>query len=191
MAPNVENAQPGANQKTLHVWSKPIEQPDESQSLGGDKTTNNARPTITDAVGMIRTEDFTNVHNTPCARQGFLAGIAAGAGVGGLRFVLRGKDHPSCQCRSLARDALTIMIAGNAVKAANWAVGMFILGSTASYEYCQYLRRAERIQMKRHIEVVSENKREQARKAAEGKKEQLQLEQERMAAAQKPWYKFW
>lgn len=45
--------------------------------------------------------------------------------------------------------------------------------------------------MKRHIEVVSENKREQARKAAEGKKEQLQLEQERMAAAQKPWYKFW
>ncbi|KID98167.1 Cytochrome oxidase biogenesis protein, Cox20 subunit, partial [Metarhizium majus ARSEF 297] len=169
MAPNVENAQPGATQKTLHVWSKPIEQPDESQSLGGDKTTNNARPTIADAVGMIKTEDFTNVHNTPCARQGFLAGIAAGAGVGGLRFVLK----------------------GNAVKAANWAVGMFILGSTASYEYCQYLRRAERIQMKRHIEVVSENKREQARKAAEGKKEQLQLEQERMAAAQKPWYKFW
>lgn len=110
MAPNVENAQPGATQKTLHVWSKPIEQPDESQSLGGDKTTNNARPTIADAVGMIKTEDFTNVHNTPCARQGFLAGIAAGAGVGGLRFVLRGKEHPSFQSRSPARDALTILL---------------------------------------------------------------------------------
>lgn len=67
---------------------------------------------------------------------------------------------------------------------------MFVLGSTASYEYCQYLRRAERIQMKRHIEVVSENKRELARKAVEEKKEQIRLEQERIAA-QKPWYKFW
>lgn len=82
------------------------------------------------------------------------------------------------------------MCVGNAVKAANWAVGMFVLGSTASYEYCQYLRRAERIQMKRHIEVVSENKRELARKAAEEKQAQLRLEQERIAA-QKPWYKFW
>lgn len=80
--------------------------------------------------------------------------------------------------------------AGNAVKAANWAVGMFILGSTLSYEYCQYLRRAERIQMKRHIEVVTENKRELARKAAEEKKEQLRLEKEQWAA-QKPWYKVW
>ncbi|KHN97174.1 Cytochrome oxidase biogenesis protein, Cox20 subunit [Metarhizium album ARSEF 1941] len=168
MAPNVENAQANPNQKTLHVWSKAIEEPDESQSQGADKKANSARPTISGAVSMIKTEDFTNVHNTPCARQGFLTGIAAGTGIGGLRFVL----------------------SGNAVKAANWAVGMFILGSTASYEYCQYLRRAERIQMKRHIEVVSENRREQARKADKEKKEQMRLEQERIAA-QRPWYKFW
>ncbi|OAA45396.1 Cytochrome oxidase biogenesis protein, Cox20 subunit [Metarhizium rileyi] len=168
MAPDVENSQSNSNQKTLHVWSKPIEQPDETQGQGGGNKVNNTRPTISDAFGIIKTEDFTNVHNTPCARQGFLTGIAAGAGVGGLRFVLR----------------------GNAVKAANWAVGMFVLGSMASYEYCQYLRRAERIQMKRHIEVVSENKREQARKAAEEKKEQMQREKGRIAA-QKSWYKFW
>ncbi|OAQ66422.1 hypothetical protein VFPPC_14334 [Pochonia chlamydosporia 170] len=168
MAPNIENAQPDPNQKTLHVWSKPIEQLEQPDNQGNDKNTNNGRPTISDAVGMIKTEDFANVHNTPCARQGFLTGIATGAGFGGLRFVLK----------------------GNAVNAANWAVGMFVLGSTASYEYCQYLRRAERIQMKRHIEVVSENKRELARKAAEEKKEQIRLEQERIAA-QKPWYKFW
>lgn len=44
--------------------------------------------------------------------------------------------------------------------------------------------------MKRHIEVVTENKRELARKAAEEKKEQLRLEKEQWAA-QKPWYKVW
>ncbi|KAK2595557.1 hypothetical protein QQS21_006731 [Conoideocrella luteorostrata] len=168
MAPNIEDARQSQdpNHKTLHVWSKPIDQPDE-QGQPTDKRSN-AAPTISKAVGMIKKDDFTNIHNTPCARQGFLAGIAAGAGVGGLKFVLR----------------------GNAVKAANWAVGMFILGSTASYEYCQYLRRAERIQMKRHIEVVTESKREQARKAAEEKQQHLKLEQKRIAA-QKPWYKVW
>jgi cytochrome c oxidase assembly protein subunit 20 len=41
--------------------------------------------------------------------------------------------------------------------------------------------------MKRHIEVVSENKRQQARKSAEEKKAHIQLEE----AAQRPWYKFW
>lgn len=91
MAPNIEDAQQDPNQKTLHVWSKPVEQSDDSQAQGADKNPN-TRPTITDAVGMIKTEDFANVHNTPCARQGFLTGIAAGAGVGGLRFVLKGKN---------------------------------------------------------------------------------------------------
>ncbi|QPG93637.1 hypothetical protein C2857_001327 [Epichloe festucae Fl1] len=166
MAPNIEDTQQTQNQKTLHVWSKPIEE--SSDEVRSTATNPNGRPTVSEAVGMIKTDDFVNVHNTPCARQGFLTGIAAGAGVGGLKFVLR----------------------GNAVKAANWAVGMFILGSTLSYEYCQYLRRAERIQMKRHIEVVTGNKRELARKAAEEKKEQLRLEKGELAA-QKPWYKVW
>ncbi|KAG6013955.1 hypothetical protein E4U54_006073 [Claviceps lovelessii] len=168
MAPNIQDASQSesANEKTLHVWSKPIAQStDEVQSTA---TNPNARPTISEAVGMIKTDDFTNVHNTPCARQGFIAGIAGGAGVGGLKFVLK----------------------GNAVKAANWAVGTFILGSMVSYEYCQYLRRAERIQMKRHIEVVTENKREMARKAAEERKEQARIEMEK-AAAKRPWYKIW
>ncbi|KAG6010557.1 hypothetical protein E4U21_005910 [Claviceps maximensis] len=168
MAPNIEDAsqnQPG-NEKTLHVWSKPLAQStDEVQPTAPNP---NARPTISEAVGMIKTDDFANVHNTPCARQGFITGIAAGAGVGGLKFVLR----------------------GNVPKAANWAVGTFILGSMVSYEYCQYLRRAERIQMKRHIEVVTENKREMARKLAEQRKEQSRLETEE-AAARKPWYKVW
>ncbi|KAG6035968.1 hypothetical protein E4U41_005854 [Claviceps citrina] len=169
MAPNIQDAQQAqtANQKTLHVWSKPIEQsPDDAQSTA---TNPHASPTISGAIGMIKTDDFTNVHNTPCARQGFIAGIAAGAGAGGLKFVLR----------------------GNAIKAANWAVGVFILGSTLSYEYCQYLRRAERLQMKRHIEIVTENKRELARKAAQQREKQSRLVETEKAAAQKPWYKVW
>lgn len=40
---------------------------------------------------MIKKDDFTNVANTPCARQGFLTGIASGAGVGGLKFVINGE----------------------------------------------------------------------------------------------------
>ncbi|PNY28863.1 Cytochrome c oxidase protein 20, mitochondrial [Tolypocladium capitatum] len=184
MAPNSENEAPGPGQQTLHVWSKPADQQDGARLSTGQRQqdgrgTPNARPTIADAVSMIKKEDFANVASTPCARQGFLAGIASGAGLGGLKFVLQGAPIRTSLNRS-----------GNATKAANWAVGIFVLGSMASYEYCQYQRRSERLQMKRHIEVVSEKRREQARKAAEDKREQPRLEQGRQAA-QKPWYRPW
>ncbi|KAH7155140.1 hypothetical protein B0J13DRAFT_604186 [Dactylonectria estremocensis] len=175
MAPNQEDgppepqsqlqpqSQPG--DKTLHVWSKPIE--DGSATVNGAANPN-SRPTITEAMGMIKKDDFLTVANSPCARQGFITGIASGAGLGGLKFVVQ----------------------GNATKAANWAVGFFVLGSMASYEYCQYLRRVERRMMKRQIEVVSENRREQAQKLMEARKEHQRLEAERKAAA-RPWYKLW
>jgi len=83
-----------------------------------------------------------------------------------------------------------VLRTGNITKATNWAVGMFLLGSVASYEYCQYLRRAERIQMKRHIEVVTENKRDQAKRIAEAREQHKKLEEERRAA-ERPWYKVW
>lgn len=44
--------------------------------------------------------------------------------------------------------------------------------------------------MKRQIEVVSETRREQAKKLMDAKREHLRLEAERKAA-EKPWYKFW
>ncbi|KAM0426905.1 hypothetical protein ACHAPT_007803 [Fusarium lateritium] len=170
MASNQDDGQPNPGDKTLHVWSKPIEQNEVTASgeNGATPTTTNSRPTLSEAVSMIKKDDFANVANTPCARQGFITGIASGAGIGGLRFVLR----------------------GNATKAANWAVGVFVLGSMASYEWCQYLRREERRQMKRHIEVVSENRREQAKKIAEARQEHAKLEAEKKAA-ERPWYKFW
>ncbi|KAF5601507.1 Cox20 FAM36A [Fusarium pseudocircinatum] len=169
MASNPQEGQPMPGDKTLHVWSKPIEQ-NEATTVNGEHgaTPTNNRPTISEAVSMIKKDDFANVANTPCARQGFITGIASGAGIGGLRFVLK----------------------GNPGSAANWAVGMFVLGSMASYEWCQYLRREERRQMKRHIEVVSENRREQARKIQEARHEHDKLEAEKKAAV-KPWYKVW
>ncbi|KAF5678945.1 Cox20 FAM36A [Fusarium denticulatum] len=167
MASNPQEGQPMPGDKTLHVWSKPIEQ-NEATTVNGDHgaTPTNNRPTISEAVSMIKKDDFANVANTPCARQGFITGIASGAGIGGLRSE------------------------GNPGSAANWAVGMFVLGSMASYEWCQYLRREERRQMKRHIEVVSENRREQARKIQEARREHDKLEAEKKAAV-KPWYKVW
>ncbi|KAF4449761.1 Cytochrome c oxidase protein 20, mitochondrial [Fusarium austroafricanum] len=172
MASNPQDGQPGPGDKTLHVWSKPIEQNEAAAGTGenGATSTNN-RPTISEAVSMIKKDDFANVANTPCARQGFITGIASGAGVGGLRTRAKGSS-------------------GNPGNAANWAVGIFVLGSMASYEWCQYLRREERRQMKRHIEVVSENRREQARKIQEARREHDKLEAEKKLT-EKPWYKVW
>ncbi|KAI5467078.1 hypothetical protein BGZ63DRAFT_346105 [Mariannaea sp. PMI_226] len=173
MAPTPEDEQPlpsasaqpqlGPGDKTLHVWSKPVQEGDSPSAQNP-----NERPTISGAVSMIKKEDFANIASTPCARQGFLTGIASGAGLGGLHFVVR----------------------GNAIRAANWAVGFFVIGSMGSYEWCQYLRRCERRQMKRQIEIVAENRREEAKKRMEKKKEELRLEAERKAA-EKPWYKVW
>jgi cytochrome c oxidase assembly protein subunit 20 len=70
------------NQKTLNVWSKPIDEQDAANP--------HRHPTIADAVSTIKMDDFANVANTPCARNGLLTGIASGFGVGGLRFILSG-----------------------------------------------------------------------------------------------------
>lgn len=85
---------------------------------------------------------------------------------------------------------MELLLVGGIQKSANWAVGFFLLGSIASYEYCQYKRRAERISMKRHIEVVSQNQRQKAKEDAEKKAEKERQELERKAA-EKRWYKFW
>lgn len=104
MASNPGDGQPQPGQKTLHVWSKPIEGGEDAAKDGA--TSSSQRPTISDAVSMIKTEDFTNIPNTPCARQGLLTGIATGAGVGGLRFVVKGSHNAAVRpvlCSRLTR----------------------------------------------------------------------------------------
>ncbi|KAF4585903.1 Cytochrome c oxidase protein 20, mitochondrial [Ophiocordyceps camponoti-floridani] len=126
------------------------------------------QPTISEAVATISKEDFLTIASKPCAREGLLTGIATGSLAGGLKFLLH----------------------GNVPKAANWAVGIFLVGSTASYEYCQFRRRAQRRAMVRQIEVVNDHRREVARKAVEEKRARRTEEEER-AQAQKSWYRFW
>ncbi|KAG6193423.1 hypothetical protein E4U46_001882 [Claviceps purpurea] len=157
---------PGGGEKTLQVWSEPIGvSTDEGQPTATKPV---AVPSLSEVVGSLKKDDFTDLYKTPCARQGTLTGIAVGAGAGGLRFVLK----------------------ADAVKAANMAVGVFVLGSVLSYEYCQYLRRVERKNVQRTIEIVNGRSRELAKKAAEEKEAQSRLEMEKVAA-QKPWYKIW
>jgi cytochrome c oxidase assembly protein subunit 20 len=94
MAPTNDNERPNPNEKVLHVWSKPIEEGDHVPGNQGlDKNpdgTPNSQSAFSEAVSMIKKEDFTNIANTPCARQGLLTGIGAGAGFGGLKFVIQG-----------------------------------------------------------------------------------------------------
>jgi cytochrome c oxidase assembly protein subunit 20 len=169
MAGNSQDGQPGPNEKTLHVWGKPLEH--ESITDGSAPLVPTNRPSLSEVVSSLGKDDFMNVPNKPCSREGLMTGIATGAGIGGLRFVVNGK----------------------AKSAANWAVGFFILASTVSYEYCQYRRRAERNSMKRSIEIVHEKKREHAAEEKAEKLRQAQLQEQAQAqkAAQKSWYKFW
>ncbi|KAJ6786468.1 hypothetical protein PWT90_06506 [Aphanocladium album] len=146
------------------AWSTPLQAADDPDNKTGSKQ----RPTISDAVASIKTEDFANVASTPCSRNGFLTGIVTGAAAGGLKIILR----------------------ANWASAANWAVGMFVMSATASYEYCQYNRRTEKRNMKRAVEVHAENQRLQAQKMAEKRELARKLEEERKAAERR-WYKFW
>lgn len=91
MAPTNDNERPNTNEKVLHVWSKPIAEGDQvPESAKNPDGTPTSQTAFSAAVSMIKKEDFANIANTPCARQGLLTGIGAGAGLGGLKFVLQG-----------------------------------------------------------------------------------------------------
>lgn len=91
MAPTNDNERPNPNEKVLHVWSKPIAEGDQvPESAKNPDGTPASQTAFSAAVSMIKKEDFTNIANTPCARQGLLTGIGAGAGLGGLKFVIQG-----------------------------------------------------------------------------------------------------
>ncbi|KAK0609918.1 hypothetical protein B0T17DRAFT_501136, partial [Bombardia bombarda] len=129
---------------------------------------------LTEVVQTIKPADFLTVHQTPCARQGFLTGIGGGAAVGALRWVM-GMPIP---------------------RAANWGVGVGALSALVQYEYCQYLRRQEREKMKRVVEVYD---RKQAESRAQ-EEEMRRRERRRIAEAEaaererragRGWWRFW
>jgi cytochrome c oxidase assembly protein subunit 20 len=81
-------------------------------------------------------------------------------------------------------------------KAANWAVGTFVLASFANYEFCLYRRRLERTHMKRAVEIIDRKKVEKEA-AAQAKREErriLKEEADKKAeeeAKRKSSWKFW
>ncbi|KAH8888487.1 hypothetical protein GQ53DRAFT_748894 [Thozetella sp. PMI_491] len=128
-------------------------------------------PTFKDGIDSIKRDDFMAVHKTPCAREGFLAGIGGGAAAGGLRYIL-GASIP---------------------RAANWAVGFGALFAIIRYEVCQSLRRAEHAKVKRVVTIQNEKqtqlrRQEEARRAEAAAKKAAE---EEAAKAKKSWYRLW
>ncbi|KAL8991335.1 MAG: hypothetical protein Q9177_000208 [Variospora cf. flavescens] len=109
-----------------------------------------------DALRSIQLGDFGEVHKKPCTREGFLTGIAAGFGIGGIRAILGAPIFTAC----------------------SWAVGAFVFGSFAMHEYCQQKRRMEKAGIQRinaaldEKKVELERKREEIRKARRKAKEE-------------------
>ncbi|KAI1186777.1 hypothetical protein F5B17DRAFT_347908 [Nemania serpens] len=128
-----------------------------------------SRPTFKDGVQSIKSDDWTKIHQIPCAREGFMTGIGAGTAVGMGRYVVGAKVP----------------------KAANWACGAFILGSVVQWEYCQAQRRKERAAMARVVEVMDRKQAEKKAEAAEAARLRREEAEEKARQAQKRWYKFW
>lgn len=80
---------------------------------------------------------------------------------------------------------------------ANWAVGGALSGAVASYEYCQWKRRQERVRMKRAVEVYQGSLAEKHRREYEARvaeKEAAAAEAAKASAdvtSKKAWYRFW
>lgn len=101
-------------------------------------------PSLYGALKTVRLEDFKQVHMYPCAKDSLIVGIASAFGMGGIRAVF-GASIP---------------------KAANWAVGTFVITAIASYEVCQAKRSFEKNQMKKIVEVMDQKKAEMTAKEA-------------------------
>ncbi|KAI0551537.1 hypothetical protein F4679DRAFT_130234 [Xylaria curta] len=128
-----------------------------------------SRPTFKDGVQSIKSDDFFRVHQIPCAREGFMTGIGAGAAVGVGRYI----------------------VGARAPKAANWAFGAFILGSVIQWEYCQAQRRKERAAMARVVEVIDRKQAEKDARAAEAARLRREASEKARQEAEKRLYKFW
>lgn len=78
-------------------------------------------------------------------------------------------------------------------KVANWAVGSTIAGAAASFEWCQYKRRQERVRMRRAVEVFQDSIKEKQKEAEAKKAEEEAARKEAEAAnkKQRSWYTIW
>ncbi|KAL8942460.1 MAG: hypothetical protein Q9216_001660 [Gyalolechia sp. 2 TL-2023] len=144
---------PASTGKTYDTFDYPATA-DNKNTLPGSKGQHTYGPPtsagLTDALKSIKMDDFKEVHKKPCTREGFLTGIGAGFGIGGIRAILGGI----------------------------WAVGAFAFGSFAMHEYCQQKRAREKAGIQRinaaldEKKIELEKKREEKRKARRMAKEE-------------------
>lgn len=144
----------------------------------------------------------------PCVRESLLTGIGGAFGVGGLRAVLGGelaalflimRDYLGTEVLRRAwiggegracDDHANRTFAAPIPKAANWAVGTFMLAGLASFEFCQYKRQMEKAHMKRAVEIIDKKK---AKQEAQMKERRILREEmdKKAEAAKKSSWKFW
>lgn len=65
-----------------------------------------------------------------------------------------------------------------------------MVGATAGFERCHYLRRLERVSMKRIVEVHQSDVAEKKR-LKDAQDEEARKKAAAAAAAARPWYRFW
>jgi cytochrome c oxidase assembly protein subunit 20 len=207
MAQGSDEAETPKGWRRVYFWTKPVDgaSPSQSQPQDGPTTSSTAdgtqektpepvdfpanfseqgpnnRVSIKDAVRTIKKEDFLNIGQIPCGRQGFMTGIASGAAIGGVRWVLMGKWRIRIRFQALT-------LVGSIPKAANWAVWSGIIASVASYEFCQFKRRHEKAQMQRTISIYTEKRKEEAKRQEEEARSKAE-EAARMKT--KSWTRFW
>ncbi|EKG16609.1 Cox20/FAM36A [Macrophomina phaseolina MS6] len=131
---------------------------------------------LSEGFKTIQPKDFLEIHKYPCVREALLTSIGTGFGTGGL-MAIWGKPL---------------------VKSCNWAAGVFVFTSMASYEFCKQKLRLEREGMARAVEIMDRKREEKKAKRQEmiearrkAKEEADRLEEERLRTSQKSWWKFW
>ncbi|TAQ88717.1 hypothetical protein B7494_g2974 [Chlorociboria aeruginascens] len=160
--------------KVYEVFHSPPENANALPEGSGQNTAGSRQvvPKISAAARTIKLEEFKHIHTRPCVREAFLTGMGAGFVVGGGRAIF-GARIP---------------------KAANWAVGAFVLTAFANYEFCQYRRHLEKVHMKRAVEII-DRKREKHEAEMQAKRDERRRAKEEMdkkaEEARKSSWKFW
>jgi cytochrome c oxidase assembly protein subunit 20 len=100
--PKLRGPPPGATEPPEHVKQPQVYEifhgatTDGNQHAGASSANTEgqpnrpSRPTLKEGVQSIKSDDFFRVHHIPCAREGLMTGIGAGAAVGVGRYVVGG-----------------------------------------------------------------------------------------------------
>ncbi|CCU76981.1 hypothetical protein BGHDH14_bgh04672 [Blumeria hordei DH14] len=166
---------PASTDKTYETFNTP---PPSANSLPEGSGQNTAGaigrhevPGLSEALSTVRLQDFKQVHMYPCVKDSLLLGIGGAFGMGGIRAIF-GAPIP---------------------KAANWAVGTFVITAISYHEFCQARRTMEKTQIKKIVEVMDIKKaeKEAALEAKRQERRKLKEEENARQSAQTWKWKFW